>query len=100
MIKQVAAPARARPPELRMEAPCLPGCCLHPRFFDGQLGSAVGAIDYVRGSGNQLLMTIRGIDFGDCIASSLGWPATERDFFIIELMRSDRKLEASREGSN
>jgi acyl-CoA reductase-like NAD-dependent aldehyde dehydrogenase len=24
----------------------------HPRFFDEQLGSAVGAIDYVRGSGN------------------------------------------------
>ena len=25
---------------------------LHPRFFDRQLGAAVGAIDYVRGSGN------------------------------------------------
>ena len=24
----------------------------HPRFFDEQLGSAVGAIDYVRGSEN------------------------------------------------
>ena len=24
----------------------------HPRFFDEQLGLAVGAIDYVRGSGN------------------------------------------------
>ena len=23
----------------------------HPTFFDGQLGSAVGAIDFVRGSG-------------------------------------------------
>ena len=25
---------------------------LHPRFFDEQLGSAVGAIDYVGGSRN------------------------------------------------
>ena len=25
---------------------------VHPRFFDEQLGSAVGAIDYVKGSGN------------------------------------------------
>jgi hypothetical protein len=28
----------------------VPRC--HPRIFDEQLGSAVGAIDYVRGSGN------------------------------------------------
>ena len=33
----------------------LPG---HPRFFDEQSGSAVGAIDYVRGSGNRLLTSI------------------------------------------
>ena len=25
---------------------------IHPRFFDAQLGSAVGAIDYVSGSGD------------------------------------------------
>ena len=25
---------------------------IHPRFFDEQLGSAVGAVDYMRGSGN------------------------------------------------
>jgi hypothetical protein len=30
----------------------------HPRFFDEQLGSAVGAIDYVRGSGNRLFSSI------------------------------------------
>jgi len=30
----------------------LTGPLHHPRFFDEQLGSAVGAIDYVRGSGN------------------------------------------------
>ena len=28
------------------------GTGIHPRFFDQQFGSAVGAIDYVRGSGN------------------------------------------------
>ena len=27
----------------------------HPRFFDEHLGSAVGAFDYVIGSGNKLL---------------------------------------------
>ena len=31
---------------------------LHPRFFDEQLGSAVGAIGYVRGCGNGLLTSI------------------------------------------
>jgi len=30
----------------------------HLRFFDRQLGSAVGAIEYVRGSGNRLLTSI------------------------------------------
>ena len=30
----------------------MPGKPDHPRFFDEQFGSAVGAIDYVRGSGN------------------------------------------------
>ena len=48
----------------------------HPSFFDEHLGSAVGAIDYVRGSGNRLLtsipLSIRGIDFCDCLASTLG----------------------------
>ena len=28
------------------------GSSFHPRFFDEQLGSVVGAIDYVGGSGN------------------------------------------------
>ena len=28
------------------------GCRSHTRFFDEQLGSAVGAVDYVRRSGN------------------------------------------------
>jgi len=49
----------------------------HPRFFDEQFGSAVGAIAYVRGSGNCLMTSIplyiRGIDFCDCLASTLGW---------------------------
>ena len=31
---------------------------VHPRFSDGQLGSEVGAIDYVRGSWKGLLMSI------------------------------------------
>ena len=31
---------------------------VHPRFFDEQLDSAVGAIDYVRDSGNCLLTSI------------------------------------------
>jgi len=30
----------------------------HPRFFDEQLGSAVGAIDYMPGSGNRLFRSI------------------------------------------
>jgi hypothetical protein len=34
------------------------GCQPHPRFFDEQLGSAVGAIDYVGGSGSSLLTSI------------------------------------------
>ena len=30
----------------------------HPRFFDEQLSSVVGAIEYVRGSGNRFLTSI------------------------------------------
>ena len=35
----------------RIRGACIDGY-LHPRFFDEQLGSAIGAIDYVRDSGN------------------------------------------------
>ena len=37
-----------------LQFPCIriSGYSLHPRFFDEQLGSAVGAINYVRGSEN------------------------------------------------
>ena len=38
----------ATKPSLVIEVPLL----IHPRFFDEQLGSAVGTIDYVGGSGN------------------------------------------------
>ena len=48
----------------------------YPRFFDEQLSSAVGAIDFVRGNENGLLTPspaqIHGIDFCDCLASTLG----------------------------
>ena len=60
----------------------LPTPVLHPRFFGEQLGSAVGAVDLVRGSGNTLLtaipLKIRGIDFGNCLASTLGWSPRPR----------------------
>ena len=53
----------------------------HPRFFDEQLSTAVGTIDYVRGSGNLLVTSIplyiHGIDFCDCPESTLGWIAVE-----------------------
>ena len=54
-----------------------PGSGIDARFFDEQLGSAVGATDYVSRSWNWLLtpipLSIRRFDFCDCLASTLGW---------------------------
>ena len=49
----------------------MPGKPDHPRFFDEQLGSAVGAIDYVRGRENGLL-TASSLQICE-IESTLGW---------------------------